>query len=506
VASHAEEAGPWPVTSHPEEAGAWPVATHREEAGAWPVASHPEEAGAWPVATHREEAGAWPVASHREEAGAWPVASHPEEAGAWPVASHPEEAGAKRPATEGSLSRQGSSPTALLSSLTSSLDTWLTDHSLRIESVALDAIETDDSIVAELTACRAGRANRAGLYSATLAVVGPNDSRHEINVFVKSKTSDHDVIDVAQGVAALASPALGQSVAQFSGHLGFTRCHVRELALYSHPDPRLRRHMPEVLAVHRDDDAHEWMVALESIEDAHLMNAADGCTQWTDEAIEAAIVGLARIHAVGFERRDEFAAANWSAPRRDAHQRVAMTPLWSALATHARERSPAWNDPVLCIAHEQLVKDVGSWSRALDVSPQTLIHNDFNSRNIAIRGKPGELRLCAFDWELATMGVPQRDLAELLCFVLPTDAPPTTIAHWLERHRALLERETDLTFRPDAWDIGFRAALCDLLVDRFASYAMVDRIRRQSYLARVVRSWTNVYQHYPWIPVASSSG
>ena len=424
---------------------------------------------------------------------------------------HPEEAGAKRSATEGSLSRQGSSPTlacsrsdhtALLSSLTDSLHGWLADRALRIESLSLAPIETDESIVAELTASRAGHAARTGLYSARIDVVGPGDDRRKLKVFVKSKAADRDVIDVAQAVAALASRALGQTVAEFRDHLGFTRCHVRELALYSHPDPRLRRHMPSALAVHRDDDMGEWMLALESIDDAHIMNAADDTSRWSDEAIDAALVGLARIHAVGFERREELSAASWSAPRRDAHQRVAMTPLWSALATHACERSSAWSDSVLRNAHEQLVADVGSWARALDVSPQTLIHNDFNPRNIAIRGKPGALSLCAFDWELATMGVPQRDLAELLCFVLPVDCPATRIAHWVERHRALLERETDLSFRADAWDIGFRAALCDLLVDRFAFYAMVDRIRCQRYLPRVVRSWANVYQHYPWIPVA----
>ena len=431
---------------------------------------------------------------------------------------HPEEAGAKRPATEGSLSCQGSSPwspaeeprpTALMSSLTDALAGPLADRSLRLESISLASIETDDSIVAELTSWRTRRVTQPGLYSATLSVVAPDGDRRAIKLFVKSKVADTDVIDVAQAVAALASPALGQTVEQFRDHLGFTRCHVRELALYEHPDPRLRSHMPGVLAVHRNDGASQWMLALESIDDARIMNAVDDCKRWNDEAIEAAIVGLARIHAVGFERGtgEALSAATWSAPRRNAHQRVAMAPLWSALATHACERSSSWSGRDLRdlrSVHDRLVGDVGSWARALDVSRQTLIHNDFNPRNIAIRGTPGALTLCAFDWELATMGVPQRDLAELLSFVLPVDAPSSTIAHWVTRHRVLLEQETGTCFRADAWDIGFRAALCDLLVDRLASYAMIDRIRSQTFLPRVVRSWWNVYRHYPWIPMSSS--
>ncbi|MEP6493890.1 MAG: thioester reductase domain-containing protein [bacterium] len=386
---------------------------------------------------------------------------------------------------------------ALLPSLTASLAAQFGDESLRIDSMVLAPVETDDSIVAELTSWRGQRTTRTGLFHATLSVVGGKGQRRDVVVFVKSKPADQDVIDVAEAVAALASPALGETVGRFRDHLGFTRCHVRELALYADPDPRLRRHTPRVLAVHRDDEAGKWIVALESIESAAIVNVGDGIA-WTDEAIDAAIVGLARIHAVGMERRSEWSAAAWNAPRRDAHQRVAMLPLWLALAKHARERSAPWSDSGLRRAHDRLVTDVGAWARALDVSPQTLIHNDFNPRNIAIRGGPGSLVLCAFDWELATFGVPQRDLAELLCFVLPPDASRPTIARWVERHRSLLQAESGEAFRVDMWDVGFRAALCDLLVDRFASYAMVDRIRRQSFLPRVVRSWQNLYQHYSW--------
>ncbi|HTE47150.1 MAG TPA: thioester reductase domain-containing protein [Gemmatimonadaceae bacterium] len=421
-----------------------------------------------------------------------------EQAGVIPRVSHVNNKPISRSRSSGGIAGFEKDPAlaALLPALTASLAAQFGDESLRIESVALAPMETDDSIVAELTSWRSER-TRTGLFHATLGVVGRTVGRDEVRVFVKSKPADESVIEVAEAVAALASPVLGEAVSRFRNHLGFTRGHVRELAVYAHSDPRLRRHMPRVLAVHRDDDAGEWIVALESIERGAMMNASDD-TAWTDEAIDAAVVGLASIHAIGMERRSELSSAPWNAPRRDAQQRVAMGPFWSALAKHACEQSPSWSDATLRSVHERLVTGVGSWARALDVSPHTFIHNDFNPRNIAIRGAHGSLMLCAFDWELATVGVPQRDLAELLCFVLPVDAPQSEITKWIERHRTLLEAEARKSLRTDAWDVGFRAALCDLLVDRLASYAMVDRIRRQTFLPRVVRSWENIYQHFPW--------
>jgi thiamine kinase-like enzyme len=146
--------------------------------------------------------------------------------------------------------------------------------------------------------------------------------------------------------------------------------------------------------------------------------------------------------------------------------------------------------------HERLVGNVASWATVLDRVPLTLIHNDFNPRNIAIRRPPGGLRLCAFDWELATLGAPQRDLAEFLCFVLPPDASRATIAGWVERHRSFLAAATEAPVDRAEWEMGFSASLCDLLVDRLASYAMIDRIRPQRFLPRVVRSWLNIFRHF----------
>ena len=56
-----------------------------------------------------------------------------------------------------------------------------------------------------------------------------------------------------------------------------------------------------------------------------------------------------------------------------------------------------------------------------------LIHNDFNPRNLALRREVGGWRLCAYDWELATIGVPQHDCAEFLCFVLPPGSYATVL-------------------------------------------------------------------------------
>jgi aminoglycoside phosphotransferase (APT) family kinase protein len=144
-----------------------------------------------------------------------------------------------------------------------------------------------------------------------------------------------------------------------------------------------------------------------------------------------------------------------------------------------------------------LVECVAEWSVPLTRLPRTLIHNDFNPRNVAMLTER-EPRLCAFDWELATIGLPQRDIAELLCWTIGATTSRKEIAGYIERSRLRLASSTGTHIDGCDWELGFRAALCELLVDRLAMYAMVDRFRPQGYLPRVVRGWMMLHRYYPW--------
>jgi thioester reductase-like protein len=360
-----------------------------------------------------------------------------------------------------------------------------------VERISIAPLESEESIVAELTAWRSGEGTQTGLFHASLEAVGGDGSPRDVRLFVKAKSQDTQSIDVAVALAGLASPTLREHVHRFRDDLGLSRSHLRELAIYQLGDAGIRAHTPRPVLVERDDSRRRWVVVLESIADAAMINANDPA-RWDDEAIDAALTGLASIHSAWLGRTSELTRQPWLAPR-DENKWIEMAPLWRELARHAHTRSPAFAAPRLRRIHDELVDDVESWAGVLASMPRTLIHNDFNPRNIALRRESGGLRLCAFDWELATIGAPQRDLAEFLSFALPPDAGREVVARWVERYRSLLAAESGVTFPRTEWDLGFRAALCEMLVDRLSFYAMIDRVRRQAFLPRVVRSWQNIF-------------
>jgi hydroxymethylglutaryl-CoA reductase (NADPH) len=238
----------------------------------------------------------------------------------------------------------------------------------------------DDSIVSELTSWREGAL--VGLFRGSVRLRSATENA-SASIVVKVKPSDENVLEVAQSVATLAGASLGEEYARFRDYHGFTRCHVRELALYRDSDPRLRRHSPALLALSTAGDTQRLTLVLDELPASSLFHAGKSDAAWKPDLLHAAIDGAAEIHSVWYRREAELMAMPWLAPVRDSRRLTEMRPLWSALADHARAHSAAWSDATLVRIHRRLVECVAEWSVPLTSLPRTLIHNDFNPRKHA---------------------------------------------------------------------------------------------------------------------------
>ena len=94
--------------------------------------------------------------------------------------------------------------------------------------------------------------------------------------------------------------------------------------------------------------------------------------------------------------------------------------------------------------------------------------------------------------ELATLGPPQHDLAEFLCFVLTEEVSHQELSSYLDFHRRALERSTGAAISPHQWRLGFELSLYDLLINRFSLYVLVHRFRRLKFLPRLIKTWTHI--------------
>jgi hypothetical protein len=253
--------------------------------------------------------------------------------------------------------------------------------------------------------------------------------------------------------------------------------------------------MPALLGVLEMDARGSCALVLEDVSGAMLIDSVDRTPSWHPEHIDIVIRDLAGIHASSFGNIEGLRALPWIGFVQTTESMTGMSDLWRALADHSAPAFAAWSGSDVPDIHRKLVDSMDEWQPLLDEGPQALIHNDFNPRNICLRDRDGALSLCAYDWELATLGAPQRDLAELLCFVLPDTATDAAIDYWIERHRAALARSAGVSIDRRQWQRGFHAALNELLVNRLAMYGLVHRVRRQSFLPRVLSTWRRLHAH-----------
>jgi thioester reductase-like protein len=361
------------------------------------------------------------------------------------------------------------------------------DPSLHVREATAVSVAAEHSILTELTSWRHGTA--AGLSCYRLALQGGPAVPSELDVFVKVKAEDEEVLEVGERVAELCGDEVGAAFARFGHHTDIAGSHVREIGVYRQADERFRRHAPLIFGSVQDEDRRRWLLVLERLPDVLFASGADGT--WTRPQIEAALEGIAEVHAIWYGREAELLAQPWLGPVLSAPQRTDTEELWAALAGHAAPYFSAWLGSDVRPLQREVIGGVGRWWRALEEMPRTLIHNDFNPRNAVLRppGGPGGGCLCAFDWELATLGVPQHDLAEFLCFTMTPECHREEVSHYLEVHRAALARAAGRGIDAAGWREGFRLSLCDLFVNRLAMYCLLHAFRRQPFLGRVVRTW-----------------
>jgi NADP-dependent 3-hydroxy-3-methylglutaryl-CoA reductase len=347
-----------------------------------------------------------------------------------------------------------------------------------------DLKETGSSIITELTA---GKIEKLiGLIPVQLSLAAAKAGHPEqLNVIVKVKPVDDEVILMTHRLAAMCGGRLARSHARFKDRLGFRGCHARELGVYEQTDPRFRRHVPTVYRTFRDDAREAFVIVLEHLSGLELMDSADSPGAWTDEYLDAAVRGIASIHAIWHQREDELRAQPWLGRVQSAADVIEMRDLWHDLSVHAAQEFPDWFPQSDLLLRHQLIDTLPEWWPQLEAAPRTLIHNDFNPRNLAFRRDPDGPRLVAYDWELATLGLPQHDLAELLCYVLTPQSAPCDVDRWVTRHRQALEQETGTTIPADQWRNGFRLSLFDLALNRFALTIAAHTFRHYAFMERV---------------------
>jgi thioester reductase-like protein len=357
------------------------------------------------------------------------------------------------------------------------------DGKLGVTGLRAFDLSDDSSILGALAAWHSGT-------DLALRGYAVETSRGCVEVVLKPRPDDAALHDVATAVARLCNPRLGAAFEKHWHRTPFAGTATREAAI--HRLPVLKDDAPSSYGT--VEIAGARALVLERVRGVQLADASTAPERWRGEDVTAVLEGIARIHAARYRREPALRGEAWLGPVLDAAAMRETAELWTELTEHARPFVAGWVGPAAGRSLRKLAASAPERAEALERLPRTLVHNDFNPRNVGVRATAGRRSMFAFDWELATLDVPQRDGAELLCFVLAPDTPADVLLHYVETHRTALERAAGVGIDAGEWLAGYALALADFGVQRLTMYALAQRLRARDFVPRIARTWAHLHE------------
>lgn len=320
-------------------------------------------------------------------------------------------------------------------------------------------------------------------------------------LMLKLKGTDDELIATGIKLAMLAGDnRLAGLFAAQSEIFNIEDSHVRELMLYREAPPPLRAVLPHCHGVQIDTRRKIYALLMEDLSNCDLLDSVNQPERWQAQQIETVLAKLAQLHA-------HFTVAaipkSWRVRSFDPAMNLRCVELLRELTQVNRENHRWFDRGGLPDEINAFLDKIEGNSAIMQAGLQTLTHNDCNPRNLCL-SLEGELKL--YDWELALVQNPQRDLIEFLAYVFPAEGDADLFFHYSEYYRQQLEAALSYPVVRSEFEFLLRLNALWFAATRLNLYAMGHSLLRFDYLERVCANLARmVTQFMPATPELTAS-
>ncbi len=350
---------------------------------------------------------------------------------------------------------------------------YFSEEREEIRVVDIDSVReptVDNGILSML----AGKATRklTGFVTAHVEYTKRNEERSK-TVLLKSKALDSEVIEGLHMVAACIDTELADLLYLYSSRLEYAGSHIREIEIYENLSANGFTLMPKYYGAVVDNEREIYLFGMELLTRDKLLQTEqnNSLSLWDEKMTKKAISAITEIHR-HFMSKEQLAQI----PHLQDFTLSSALPLYRKFA-ELLIRDGKDYAPALRILLEEQAEPSGEEEETL---PMTLIHNDFNTRNVTVR-KDGQI--CIYDWELAVRNIPHRDIVEFLAFSLQEGFEEAYLFSLLDYHYSFYEN-----YDRKVWYRAYRRAVSELILSRLCYYEVAGIVSEYEFSGRVIRT------------------
>ncbi|HTK94535.1 MAG TPA: phosphotransferase [Terriglobales bacterium] len=327
-----------------------------------------------------------------------------------------------------------------------------------------------------------------GLFHYAVEYTAGGQSRR-VEMLVKSKTHYLELCERLAGVL-LNSGIKIENLAARLAETELYNTHMKEIEVFrmQRSDPAFRKILPAVYGSYVDDASRQYMVLEEFLAGAYVMKDYTDITYWTPAVTRKALLDMVEMHAAYYGRAEALRGLQWLGAEMNAARMQSLAPLWRAYAEKMRYFTGKLFDAQYLDLHFRWIDTIPEWWGRNDRQKKTLIFNDAQIRNLAVRDPQTKPQLVLFDWECTSIQLPQRDLVELLSYCLDERTSDAEILSTLEAARAHLAECSGQKIDPQDWRQGCIDSIRDFHINRMACQLVLHITLNRPDIERVFRA------------------
>jgi len=306
-------------------------------------------------------------------------------------------------------------------------------------------------------------------------------------LIVKLKPLDHEVMIALEIVASQCDENIYQLIKGKMSFFGFKNCHTRELFFYAERFPNIQDLLPQYYAHHIEPDREIFLLIIENFHQRSiLLEESENCPRyWTNEMVEIALRGIARIHIHFSDAKNKSKISTWAERSIDLESLIQLVPFFKETSRFILENYYDSIDSNAVALYQKVFEEINFWWKIKEDYPKTLVHNDFNPRNLVIHRSEGGIKPLFYDWELSCLNIPHRDVVEFLSFM--DDLDEQTITQHINYYTSYL-KGSDLELSVEEHRNAFLIAAKEFLLMRVSLYAIAHQIYDYPFFFRMFKN------------------